>query len=72
MSRTSNINEFIEEDEVKLNFDGMMNEVLEEIKEYDSEDAVISHAFKLRQFMKKSPSKLQVSVKVADAGRKTI
>ncbi|MCQ2255917.1 MAG: hypothetical protein MJZ29_10510 [Bacteroidaceae bacterium] len=49
MRRTSNIEEFIDDDEQKPDFDDMMSEVLEEIEEHDAEDAVVSRAPELRK-----------------------
>ena len=49
MRRTSNIEEFIDDDEQKPDFDDMMSEVQEEIEEHDAEDAVVSRAPELRQ-----------------------
>jgi chromosome segregation ATPase len=49
MRRTSNIEEFIDDDEQKPDFDDMMSEVQEEIEEHDAEDAVVSRAPELRK-----------------------
>ena len=49
MRRTSNIEEFIDDDEQKPDFDDMMYEVQEEIEEHDAEDAVVSRAPELRK-----------------------
>lgn len=49
MRRTKHVEEFIEDDEQKPDFDDMMNEVQEEIEEHDAEDAVVSRAPELRQ-----------------------
>ena len=125
MRRTKHVEELIEDDEQKPDFDDMMYEVQEEIEEHDAEDAVVSRAPELRQLsenidkatntwinatlqlesairkynsaqnalgnavdtisgkvdtinkhidnvLKEAPTKLQVSVKVSDADRKTI
>ena len=125
MRRTKHVEELIEDDEQKPDFDDMMNEVQEEIEEHDAEDAVVSRAPELRQLsenidkatntwinatlqlesairkynsaqtalgnavdtisgkvdtinthidkvLEDAPTKLQVSVKVADEDRKTI
>ena len=44
MRRTKHVEELIEEEEQKPDFDDMMNEVQEEIEEHDAEDAVVSRA----------------------------
>ena len=49
MRRTKHVEELIEDDEQKPDFDDMMNEVQEEIEEHDAEDEVISRAPELRQ-----------------------
>ena len=49
MRRTKHVEELIEDDEQKPDFDDMMNEVQEEIEEHDAEDAVVSRAPELRQ-----------------------
>lgn len=49
MRRTKHVEEIIEDDEQKPDFDDMMNEVQEEIEEHDAEDAVVSRAPELRQ-----------------------
>ena len=49
MRRTKHVEELIEDDEQKIDFDDMMNEVQEEIEEHDAEDAVVSRAPELRQ-----------------------
>lgn len=49
MRRTKHVEELIEEEEQKPDFDDMMNEVQEEIEEHDAEDAVVSRAPELRQ-----------------------
>lgn len=49
MRRTSYIEEFIDDDEQKPDFDDMMSEVQEEIEEHDAEDAVVSRAPELRK-----------------------
>ena len=49
MRRTSIIEEFIDDDEQKPDFDDMMSEVQEEIEEHDAEDAVVSRAPELRK-----------------------
>jgi len=40
MRRTKHVEELIEEEEQKPDFDDMMNEVQEEIEEHDAEDAL--------------------------------
>lgn len=49
MRRTKHVEELIEDDEQKPDFDDMMYEVQEEIEEHDAEDAVVSRAPELRQ-----------------------
>lgn len=49
MRRTKHVEELIEDDEQKPDFDDMMNEVQEEIEEHDAEDAVVSRAPELKQ-----------------------
>ena len=49
MRRTKHVEELIEDDEQKPDFDDMMNEVQEEIEEHDAEDAVVSRVPELRQ-----------------------
>lgn len=49
MRRTKHVEELIEDDEQKPDFDDMMNEVQEEIEEHDAEDAVVSRALELVQ-----------------------
>ena len=49
MRRTKHVEEFIDDDDQKSDFDDMMNEVQEEIEEHDAEDAVVSRAPELRQ-----------------------
>ena len=48
MRRTKHVEELIEEDEQKTDFDDMMSEVQEEIEEHDAEDAVVCRAPELR------------------------
>ena len=49
MRRTKHVEELIEDDEQKPDFDDMMNEVQEEIEEHDAEDAIVGRAPELRQ-----------------------